>query len=98
MSNLSSMGNTHKRAKHSAGEYLRDMAHMNCMEGFWGLLTLGCSGITHYMSEKHLPRSVKEVLFRHSAAVPFTSMTLARMAEKRLTNRDLVQARREEDY
>ena len=94
--NLTSMGFTHKRVKHSVGEYIRDMAHTNGMESFWALLKRGHYGIYHYMSLKHLHRYVKEFSFRHNTAhagtLPFINMTIARMSDKRLTYKDLINA------
>lgn len=48
------------------------------------------------MSGKHLHRSVKVCSFCHNTAqagtMPFINMTIARMAEKRLTYNDLINA------
>lgn len=93
---LESAGYNHIRINHSAGEYIRDMAHTNGIESFWSLLKRGYIGIYHYMSAKHLHRYVKEFSFRHNTAkigtMDFINMTIARMAFKRLTYKELINA------
>lgn len=65
---LTQNGFDHIRINHSAGEYVREMAHTNGIESFWSLLKRGYVGIYHYMSVKHLHRYVKEYQFRHNTA------------------------------
>lgn len=93
---LSGAGFNHIRIDHSAGEYIRDMAHTNGIESFWSLLKRGYIGIYHYISAKHLHRYVKEFSFRHNTAkvgtMNFIDMTIARMANKRLTYKGLIDA------
>lgn len=91
---LSGAGYDHITINHSAGEYVRDMAHTNSIESFWALLKRGYIGIYHYMSAKHLHRYVKEFSFRHNTAqigtVNFINMTIDRMVDKRLTYKELI--------
>ena len=56
----------HETVKHSAGEYVRDMAHTNGLESFWALLKRGYDGIYHKMSNKHLDRYITEFEGRHN--------------------------------
>ncbi len=93
---LHKRGFDHIAINHSAGEYIRDKAHTNGIESFWSLLKRGHYGVYHYMSVKHLHRYVKEFSFRHNTAqigtLDFINMTIARMDDKRLTYRRLINA------
>lgn len=91
---LAKHGFDHKTVRHSAGEYVRDMAHTIGIESFWSLLKRGYIGVYHYLSEDHLHRYVNEFSFRHNAAkagtINFINMTIDRMVDKRLTYKDLI--------
>lgn len=91
---LRSEGFEHFTVNHSAGEYVRDYCiHTNGIESFWALLKRGYYGVYHYMSPKHLHRYVDEFSFRQNTAkadtMQFIDMTIARMAGKRLTYKEL---------
>ncbi|MBK7968499.1 MAG: IS1595 family transposase [Bacteroidetes bacterium] len=56
----------HVKVNHSKGEYVRDLAHTNTIEGFWSLLKRQIVGIHHYVSPKHLQRYCNEAAFRYN--------------------------------
>ena len=49
----------HESVRHSAGEYVKEMAHTNGMESFWATLKRAHKGVYHKISEKHLDRYVR---------------------------------------
>ena len=56
----------HKVVKHSAGEYVNAMAHINGIESFWAMMKQAHRGIYHRMSIKHLHRYVLEFEGKHN--------------------------------
>lgn len=84
----------HESVKHSAGEYVRGMAHTNGIESFWASLKRGYVGVYHKMSPKHLNRYVQEFAGRHNVRDLDTLDQMARLAEgmagKRLRYKDLI--------
>ncbi|MYI67891.1 MAG: IS1595 family transposase [Boseongicola sp. SB0673_bin_14] len=56
----------HQTVVHSAGEYVRGMAHVNGMESFWAVLKRAYHGTFHQISKKHLHRYVTEFAGRHN--------------------------------
>ena len=56
----------HESVNHSAGEYVRGMAHTNGIESFWWMLKRGYQGTYHKMSPKHLDRYINEFSGRHN--------------------------------
>jgi transposase-like protein len=54
----------HEVVNHSAGEYARDDATTNTVEGFFGLFKRGVMGSFHHISEKHMNRYLNEFSFR----------------------------------
>lgn len=57
---------SHRYVKHSAGEYVNEMAHINGMESFWSMMKRAHKGTYHKMSVKHLPCYVIEFAGRHN--------------------------------
>ena len=84
----------HEAVNHSAGEYVRDMAHTNGIESFWAMLKRGYQGTFHHFSEKHLDRYVGEFAGRHNIRNADTEDQMAIVARqsvgKRLRYADLV--------
>ena len=83
-----------EQVNHSAGEYVRDMAHTNGIESFWSMLKRGYHGTFHKMSTKHLHRYVNEFAGRHNIRESDTIDQMAMIAKgsvgKRLRYRELV--------
>ena len=84
----------HEAVKHSAGEYVKGMAHTNGVESFWALMKRGIHGTYHQMSVKHLGRYVDEFAGRHNQREADTVDQMAGMVRgmdgKRLRYRELV--------
>ena len=84
----------HESINHSAGEYVRDMAHTNGMESFWAMLERGHKGTFHKFSKKHLQRYVNEFAGRHNSrnADTINQMcgVVSGFVRKRLRYRDLI--------
>jgi transposase-like protein len=57
----------HESVKHSTKEYVRGEAHVNTVEGYFGLLKRGVNGIYHHWSQQHLHRYLSEFDFRYNA-------------------------------
>jgi transposase-like protein len=56
----------HEMVDHGAGEYVRDGAHSNTVEGYFSILKRGIVGTFHHVSRKHLPRYLAEFDFRYN--------------------------------
>lgn len=84
----------HESVNHSAGEYVRKMAHTNGIESFWSMLKRAHKGTFHKMSPKHLNRYVVEFAAHHNLRELDTEAILASVAEggrgRRLRYRDLI--------
>lgn len=80
--------------KHSAGEYVNEMAHTQGIESFWSMLKRGYVGVYHYMSHKHLGRYVDEFSRRHNMreldTIDQMSLIARLMVGRRLTYSDLI--------
>lgn len=57
-------GYQHTRVNHSQGVYVSGDAHVNTIEGFWGLLKGGLRGVYHGVSTTHLQSYLDEYAFR----------------------------------
>ena len=83
----------HEAVKHSAGEYVRGMAHTNGIESFWAMLKRGYTGTYHKMSLKHLRRYVTEFAgranLRDCDTIVQMMILAAGMTGKRLRWQDL---------
>ncbi len=84
----------HEAVQHSAGEYVRGMAHTNGIESFWSVLKRAHKGVYHKFSVKHLQCYVTDFAGRHNVRDMDTMMQMralvAGMAGKRLMYRDLI--------
>lgn len=83
----------HESVNHSAGEYVREMAHTNGVESFWSVLKRAHKGVYHKFSVKHLHRYVNDFAGRHNVRDMNTIEQMGRVAEgmvgKRLTYEQL---------
>lgn len=84
----------HQAVRHSVGEYVDQMAHVNGLESFWSMLKRGFHGTYHKMSPKHLDRYVTEFAGRHNVRPQDTADQMAGMVKgmggKRLRYQDLI--------
>lgn len=84
----------HDSVRHSAGEYVKGLAHTNGIESFWALLKRAYEGTYHQLSAKHLHRYVNEFAGRHNMRDKDTftmmGMIAAQMIGKRLMYKDLI--------
>ena len=79
---------------HSAGEYVRGIAHTNGIESLWSMFKRGYVGTYHHMSDAHLGQYVNEFAGRHhlrEMGIPQQMATVVGdMVGKRLRYDDLV--------
>ena len=85
----------HERVHHTKGEYVRDGAHTNTIEGYFSVFKRGMKGVYQHCAEKHLHRYLAEFDFRYNnrTAVGVDDQeralkALAGAAGKRLLYRD----------
>lgn len=57
---------THETVNHLEGEYARGDVTTNTVEGYFGILKRGISGVYHHVSPAHLHRYVNEFSFRYN--------------------------------
>ena len=84
----------HESVAHSAGEYVRKMAHTNGMESYWAMFKRGLAGVYHWVSVKHLGRYNREFEGRHNRRPMDTAAQMGLMVRtaygKRLTYAALI--------
>ena len=84
----------HEAVNHSAGEYVREMAHTNGIESFWAALKRGYQGTFHHFSAKHMNRYVGEFAGRHNDrpldTIDMMGVMVQGMVGRRLTREALV--------
>ena len=56
----------HQAVNHSAGEYVRDDAHTNTVEGYFSIFKRGMYGVYQHCSSHHLHRYTTEFDFRYN--------------------------------
>ncbi len=54
----------HERVHHGIKEFARGQAHVNTAESFNAILERAKQGVFHFVSSRHLPRYLSEVVFR----------------------------------
>ena len=59
-------GYEHEFVRHSIGEYVEEMVHINGVESFWSMLKRAHKGTFHRISKKHLHRYICEFAGRHN--------------------------------
>lgn len=57
----------HETVRHKIKQYVNERGfHTNSIEGFWSHLKRGIFGIYHLVTKKHLPKYVKEFVYRYN--------------------------------
>lgn len=81
----------HEAVNHTAGEYVRGLAHTNTVEGYFSILKRGVVGTYYHMSATHLHRYCAEFDFRYNTRkgndFERCELALKGIAGKRLTYR-----------
>jgi transposase-like protein len=82
----------HEAVKHRVEEWARGEAHVNTLEGYFGVFKRGMKGIYQHCSERHLPRYLAEFDFRYNnrkiSDLDRTLAALRGIEGKRLLYRD----------
>ena len=76
---------SHHRINHSAGIYVRGNVHTNTIEGFFGLVKTGISGVYHAVSRQYLQSYLDEYAFRYNARdepTPMFDLILGRVQKE----------------
>ena len=84
----------HHAVKHSTGEYVKQMPHVNGIESFWATLKRAHKGVYHKISPEHLQRYVAQFAGKHNMrdnnTIDQMSGVAAKLVGKRLMYRDLI--------
>lgn len=56
----------HRKVNHAIKEWAKGKVHTNNLEGFWGNMKRGISGVYHSVSRKYLQTYVDEYVFRYN--------------------------------
>lgn len=84
----------HKTVRHTAGEYVRNGAHVNSAENYFSVFKRGMRGVYQHCSEKHLQKYLTEFDFRYNnrgiADIDRSSIALKGIVGKRVTYRQPV--------
>ena len=79
---------------HSVSQWVKDQAHVNCVEFFWAALKSGYNGVYHHVSKKHLHRSADEFAgphnFRNYGTIDQMRLIASRLVGKRLSYKDVI--------
>jgi len=60
------LGYQHQLIRHRANVYVEGDIHTNTIEGYWGNVKRGISGVYHFVSKKHLQGYLDEYAFRYN--------------------------------
>jgi hypothetical protein len=63
---LTAKGFRLETVNHRAKEWVRGDAHVNSLEAFWGSVKRTIAGTHIWVSQKHLPKYLMELEFRHN--------------------------------
>ena len=84
----------HGVVKHSTGEYVKKMAHVNGIESFWATLKRAHKGTFHKLSPKHLDRYLREFSRKRNTrgldTIDQMRSTVAGLIGRRLLYRELI--------
>jgi transposase-like protein/predicted RNA-binding Zn-ribbon protein involved in translation (DUF1610 family) len=63
---LKFLGYNHERVNHGTGQWVRNNAHTNSIEGFWSIFKRSIRGTHVWVSKKHLRKYINEFVFRYN--------------------------------
>lgn len=90
---LEAYGYVHETVNHAAGEYVRGKSHTNSIESYFGILKRSIRSTHINVSEKHLPKYLKEFEYRMNLRkVPKLMFDLMLSFHRLSTPRDVLEA------